>query len=381
MNNITPLYLYQKMLEKGNYKYDFSQEIVLRKMNDIHRQFVIRQYKTANRKIKKIDKFIDCLFRKSHRDTIPQVIKGLYIWGVTGNGKTLLMDLFYRSLPGMRKLRLHFHRFMVYLHKEVFYLQGYKNPLEIIADKFKTDIDILCFDEFFVSDIVDAILLGTLVEAFFLRGITLVITSNIAPDQLYLHGFQRSRFLPVINLIKNHCDVVHVDSVCDYRMSKVNDKGNLWFVPIGDSSDQQMMKIFVVLSGRSFFIKKERILLKINNRLLPIIAVVNGVLLLDFFELCKNNWCYNDYVILAQRFHSILLRNVQQMGSDQEDVARRFLSLVDELYERRVKLVITSSVSISEVYNGDMLHFEYQRCLSRLYEMQGEEYFNLPHNP
>lgn len=171
-------------------------------------------------------------------DTKHMPVRGLYMWGGVGRGKTWLMDLFYQSLPGERKQRLHFHRFMLRVHEELTALQGQTDPLEIIADRFKAETDVLCFDEFFVSDITDAMLLGGLMKALFARGITLVATSNIPPDELYRNGLQRARFLPAIDAIKRHCDVMNVDAGVDYRLRTLT-QAHLWLSPLNDETGRK----------------------------------------------------------------------------------------------------------------------------------------------
>jgi cell division protein ZapE len=287
------------------------------------------------------------------------------------------MDLFYLSLPGTRKQRLHFHRFMLRVHEELTALQGKSDPLEIVADRFKAETDVLCFDEFFVSDITDAMLLGGLMKALFARGITLVATSNIPPDELYRNGLQRARFLPAIDAIKQHCDIMNVDAGVDYRLRTLT-QAHLWLSPLNDETTQQMDKLWLALAGAKRAHAPE---LEINHRPLQTLGVENQTLAVSFATLCVDARSQHDYIALSRLFHTVMLLNVPVMTPLMESEARRFIALVDEFYERHVKLVVSAEVPLYEVYKGERLKFEFQRCLSRLQEMQSEEYLKLQHMP
>ena len=235
----------------------------------------------------------------------------------------------------------------------------------------------LCFDEFFVSDITDAMLLATLLEALFARGITLVATSNIPPDNLYHNGLQRARFLPAIELIKQYCDVMNVDAGIDYRLRTLT-QANLYLTPLNPQTEQAMDDIFIKLAGKE---GDRAPILEVNHRPLPAICSAQGVLAVDFHTLCEEVLSQLFYIALSKLYHTVLLHNVHRMETRDENTARRFLALVDEFYERRVKLIIAADVSMFDIYCGERLKFEYQRCLSRLQEMQSEEYLSLPHLP
>ena len=266
---------------------------------------------------------------------------------------------------------------MLRVHEELTELQGQENPLEIIADGFKAQTDVLCFDEFFVSDITDAMLLATLLQALFARGITLVATSNIPPNDLYRNGLQRARFLPAIDLINQYCDVMNVDAGIDYRLRTLT-QAHLYLTPLDEQTRQTMDRMFVKLAGKE---GESAPVLQINHRPLQAIRAVDGVLAVDFHTLCEEARSQLDYIALSRLYHSVILYNVRVMGPLKENTARRFLALVDEFYERHVKLVIAAEVSMFDIYQGERLKFEYQRCLSRLQEMQSEEYLKLPHLP
>lgn len=375
MQTMSPLACYQRALEQGEYQPDDVQREAMTRLDGIYQALTQAQPVIANGKKGLLGKFSKLLGKNENVSQPP--VRGLYMWGGVGRGKTWLMDMFFQSIPGERKQRLHFHRFMLRVHEELTALQGHSDPLQIVADRFKSETDLLCFDEFFVSDITDAMLLGTLMEALFSRGITLVATSNIPPDDLYRNGLQRARFLPAIEMIKQHCDVMNVDAGIDYRLRTLT-SAHLWMTPLNEATSQQMDKMFVALAGKP---RDAQPVLEINHRSLPTLGAEEGVLAMDFMTLCGEGRSQHDYIELSRRFHSVLLFNVPVMIYKTEDQARRFLALVDEFYERHVKLVVSAETSLFEIYQGARLKFEYQRCVSRLQEMQSEEYLRLAHLP
>lgn len=375
MQTSTPLARYEQALSEGEFRPDDVQREAITRLDALQQALVARQQSAAPATSGLLGR-LSKLIGKEKNET-PQPVRGLYMWGGVGRGKTWVMDLFFQSIPGNRKLRLHFHRFMLRVHEELTQLQGQSDPLLIIADKFKAETDILCFDEFFVSDITDAMLLGTLMEALFERGIALVATSNIPPDDLYRNGLQRARFLPAIEQIKRHCDVMNVDAGIDYRLRTLT-SAHLWNYPLNPETHAEMTRMFKALSGSQ---PEEAPVLEINHRQMPTLGVSEGVLAINFTTLCGEGRSQHDYIALSRRFHSVLLYDVPVMIYKTEDQARRFLALVDEFYERHVKLVVAAETSLTEIYQGTRLKFEYQRCLSRLQEMQSEEYLRLPHLP
>jgi len=376
MQTTSPLALYQQALNNGDYQPDDVQREAITRL-DALQQALLATPAAASASSGGLFGKLSRLMGKEKTAPL-QPVRGLYMWGGVGRGKTWLMDMFFRAIPGDRKLRLHFHRFMLRVHQELTELQGQTDPLEIIADRFKSQTDILCFDEFFVSDITDAMLLGTLMEALFARGISLVATSNIPPDDLYRNGLQRARFLPAIELIKRHCDVMNVDAGIDYRLRTLT-SAHLWMQPLNDETLGEMERMFVALAGVAR--DDEQPVLEVNHRPLPTLGMAEGVVAMDFHTLCGEARSQHDYIELSRRFHSVLLYNVPVMINRTEDQARRFLALVDEFYERHVKLVVAAETSLFDIYQGERLKFEYQRCLSRLQEMQSEEYLRLDHLP
>ncbi|ASL84691.1 MULTISPECIES: cell division protein ZapE [Serratia] len=375
MQALSPLSRYQQALDAGEYQADEVQRRAVTQLDRIYQALL--QKPAASAPAGGLRGKLSRLLGKGG-DTAPQrPVQGLYMWGGVGRGKTWLMDMFFHSLPGDRKMRLHFHRFMLRVHEELTELQGRENPLEIVADGFKAESDVLCFDEFFVSDITDAMLLATLLQALFARGITLVATSNIPPDDLYRNGLQRARFLPAIDLINEYCDVMNVDAGIDYRLRTLT-QAHLYLTPLSDQTRETLDRMFVKLAGKS---GEDAPVLQINHRPLQAIRSVDGVLAVDFHTLCEEARSQLDYIALSRLYHSVILYNVRVMGPLKENTARRFLALVDEFYERHIKLVIGAEASMFEIYQGVQLKFEFQRCLSRLQEMQSEEYLKLPHLP
>ncbi|ENR6207409.1 MULTISPECIES: cell division protein ZapE [Serratia] len=375
MQALSPLSRYQQALDAGEYQADEVQRRAVTQLDRIYQALL--QKPAASAPAGGLRGKLSRLLGKGG-DTAPQrPVQGLYMWGGVGRGKTWLMDMFFHSLPGDRKMRLHFHRFMLRVHEELTELQGRENPLEIVADGFKAETDVLCFDEFFVSDITDAMLLATLLQALFARGITLVATSNIPPDDLYRNGLQRARFLPAIDLINEYCDVMNVDAGIDYRLRTLT-QAHLYLTPLSDQTRETLDRMFVKLAGKA---GENAPVLQINHRPLQAIRSVDGVLAVDFHTLCEEARSQLDYIALSRLYHSVILYNVRVMGPLKENTARRFLALVDEFYERHIKLVIGAEASMFEIYQGVQLKFEFQRCLSRLQEMQSEEYLKLPHLP
>lgn len=374
MQSLSPTSRYLTALKEGSHQPDDVQKEAVTRLDTIYQQLIAEQEPTqqSGGLMAKFSKLL------GKRDTpTREPVRGLYMWGGVGRGKTWLMDLFYHSLPGERKQRLHFHRFMLRVHEELTTLQGQSDPLEIVADRFKAQTDVLCFDEFFVSDITDAMLLGGLMKALFARGITLVATSNIPPDELYRNGLQRARFLPAIEAIKQFCDVMNVDAGIDYRLRTLT-QAHLWLSPLGEETAQQMDKLWLALAGAPRSHAPE---LEINHRPLATLGVENQTLAVSFATLCVDARSQHDYIALSRLFHTVMLFEVPVMTKLMENEARRFIALVDEFYERHVKLVVSAAAPLHEIYQGERVKFEFQRCLSRLQEMQSEEYLKREHMP
>lgn len=372
MQSFSPTSRYLQALNDGSHQPDNVQKEAVNRLETIYQELTTIA-PPAVQESGLMARFGKLLGKREPKKNTP--VRGLYMWGGVGRGKTWLMDLFYHSLPGARKQRLHFHRFMLRVHEELTALQGQSDPLEVIADRFKAETDVLCFDEFFVSDITDAMLLGGLMKALFARGITLVATSNIPPDELYRNGLQRARFLPAIEAIKQYCDIMNVDAGVDYRLRTLT-QAHLWLSPLNDETQRQMDKLWLALAGAK---GDHAPTLEINHRPMQTLAVENQTLAVSFTTLCVDARSQHDYIALSRLFHTVLLFDVPVMTTLMESEARRFIALVDEFYERHVKLVVSAAAPLYEIYQGERLKFEFQRCLSRLQEMQSEEYLKREH--
>ena len=374
MQNLSPASRYQQALNEGTHQPDDVQREAVNRLEMIYQELTAKPADVDQSSGLKAA-FGRLLGKKTPQTQAP--VRGLYMWGGVGRGKTWLMDLFYLSLPGARKQRLHFHRFMLRVHEELTALQGKSDPLEIVADRFKAETDVLCFDEFFVSDITDAMLLGGLMKALFARGITLVATSNIPPDELYRNGLQRARFLPAIELIERHCEVLNVDGGVDYRLRTL-EQAEIYHFPLDQQAKTNLDRYFGQLTGLGQITAAT---LEINHRQLSALGVGEGVLYMEFEQLCCTPRSQGDYIELAREFHTVLLANVQPMGTGTDDAARRFIAMVDEFYERHVKLILSAAVPMAALYGDGLLNFEFKRCLSRLQEMQSHEYLARVHLP
>lgn len=309
------------------------------------------------------------------RRELREAVRGLYIWGGVGRGKTFLMDLFFESLPIEQKRRIHFHRMMQDVHERMKTLRLVEDPLDQVAAGIAQDTRVLCFDEFFVSDIGDAMILGRLLEGLFSRGVTLVTTSNARPDELYKEGLQRQRFLPAINLLKQHTDVVNMDGGTDYRL-RILQKAGTYLTP----NDERAMEKLDYFFGETASLQVETdIDLDINGRAVRAWRRAKGVAWFRFADICDGPRSQADYIEIARWYPSVIISGVPQFDALHDDQARRFISLVDEFYDRHVKLILSADVDVSGLYTGSRLSFEFDRTTSRLVEMQSTEYLALPH--
>jgi cell division protein ZapE len=306
--------------------------------------------------------------------TAPGPGRGIYLWGGVGRGKTWLMDLFYDTLPVQRKRRTHFHRFMQGIHHELKSLDGVQNPLAVIAARWAKTCEVLCLDEFFVTDIADAMLLAGLLENLFAEGIILVTTSNLEPDALYRNGLQRARFLPAIALIKRHTEVLHLPGHMDFRLRILQQSG-IYHWPLDAHARQAMRSSFERMAAAC---ELERTVM-LNDRPFNSLRRGDGVIWFTFKELCQQARGAGDFIEIARAFNTVLLSDVPQLREEDADAARRFITLVDEFYDRGVKLLLTAQVPLESLYVGQRLAFEFQRTVSRLTEMQTQDYLARPH--
>ena len=302
----------------------------------------------------------------------PDIPRGVYMFGGVGRGKSFLMDCFYNAVPLKRKTRLHFHEFMREVHRELSELQGTVNPLDKLAERMAERYKLICFDEFHVADITDAMILHRLLAALFANGVGLVTTSNFKPDDLYPGGLHRNRILPAIALLNAELEVINVDNGTDYR-GRTMEHVKLYHVPNGPEADTAMEAAFNELAETH----DEERSLHIENRTIWAWRKAGGVVWFDFKTLCGGPRSQNDYLELAQQFHTVFLSDVPQMSVRMASEARRFTWLIDVLYDRRVKLVMSAAVAPIDLYTEGPMAHEFPRTVSRLSEMQSPEYLAL----
>lgn len=370
---LSPRERYHADLQRPDFNHDPAQEQAVELLQNLYERLLEAERHPEKKSIKTR---LSAIFGGSGT---PEIIKGLYFWGGVGRGKTYLMDAFYDALPFERKMRAHFHRFMRRVHHDLKELQGEKNPLQIVASRIADETRVICFDEFFVSDITDAMILGGLFELLFDYGVCLVATSNIIPDGLYKDGLQRSRFLPAIAMLNKHTEVVNVDGGVDYRLRAL-EQAELYHFPLDDKADSCLEDAFTSLNPDDQHIERDSAL-EINGREIRARVVSDDIAWFDFVDLCDGPRSQNDYIELAREFHAVLISAVPQLGGAKDDQARRFINLIDEFYDRNVKLVITAEVSLEQLYAGGRLNFEFERTQSRLLEMQSHDYLALEHRP
>jgi len=304
-------------------------------------------------------------------------VRGLYLWGSVGRGKTLAMDLFYNTLPFKDKSRQHFHRFMATVHERLKAYRNVEEPLELVAEEIAQNTRIICFDEFAVTDIADAMLLGNLLAGLFARGVTLAATSNIVPDQLYNGGLQRQRFLPTIALINEHCEVVHVDGGVDYRLRAL-ERADVYQTPTGPVADERLREFFEGIAPDE---GDQGGALELFGRKVPYRRAADGVIWFDFNAICDGPRSQDDYIEISRLYQTVLVSNVPRFDTTLENQARRFIALVDEFYDRRVKLILSAEKPAAELYRGERLKHDFLRTRSRLTEMQSRDYLAEAHRP
>jgi cell division protein ZapE len=357
----SPLEWYQAVLLQQGFVHDAAQAAAIQQLNQLWLNLV--EFKRRR------GRFLGRSFRS------PDVPRGLYLWGGVGRGKSFLMDAFYQCLPFQRKRRVHFHHFMAEVHRQLRSLAQVPDPLVTVAQRIADSTRVLCFDEFHVSDIADAMILSRLLSAMFDYGVVLVATSNYAPSGLYPEGLQRDRFLPAIALLEKNLDVVTVDGGLDYRLRELT-HADLFLVPDTPQQQQQMQAIFMHLAAGAQELEHE---IAILGRRLPLLRHVPGVIWFDFFTLCAGPRAQTDYLEIAREYHTVFVSGIPQLSAAQASEARRFTWLVDVLYDHRVKLVAACAVPAEAIYREGIQASEFSRTVSRLTEMQTEEYLAQPH--
>ncbi|MCB1533095.1 MAG: AFG1 family ATPase [Alphaproteobacteria bacterium] len=359
----TPLRLYKEKLKYGMLQSDPVQEGAVVALDDLFHRLMSQHEKKASFKT-----FLQSFTRAS------EAIKGLYMYGGVGRGKSMLMDLFFEALPGdIKKRRVHFHAFMVDVHDYFHsrresddFSEGVDGLIPSLASLISARSHVLCFDEFHVTDVADAMILGRLFTALFDRGVVVVATSNWEPDKLYEGGLQRERFLPFIELLKSRMDVLHIDSETDYRRQFLSEQG-CYFWPLGPATTTKANELFIKLTqGKAPYRK----ILKVKGRNIVINRAAEGVARFTFAQLCETPHGAEDYLKIAEEFQTVFLENIPKLNYDRRNEAKRLMTLVDALYDTGTKLVVTADAPAEELYLGHDHEFEFQRTVSRLIEMQ-----------
>lgn len=358
---MTPSQLYEQHCQQHGLVADSRQKSALAHFDRLHAALIeSRKPRTGWRR----------LFKRK-----PAPVRGIYLWGDVGRGKTMLMDIFHESLPGERKMRQHYHHFMRLVHRDLKGLRSIEKPLTIVAGRVAREADVLCLDEFHVNDITDAMLLTGLLEALADYGVCVVATSNREPDELYKNGLQRERFLPAIELIKKSNRVIHLDHKHDYRLAALRKEGT-FHCPLNSETAAHMEHAFATLTNHAPLVKHA---IKVNDRNMSILGRAGGVAWFDFTALCRSSRSQIDYIEIARQFHSVFISEIPAMTKEHDDAARRFLTLLDVLYHHKVKLIASADTTIDKLYSGQKLAFEFQRATSRLHEMQSEKYLRQSH--
>lgn len=353
---------YQDKVAQLGLRKDPVQLSVVRTLQDLQQKIVARQapFRRAFRRI------------RSANSIEPA---GLYLWGDVGRGKTFLMDLFFETLAIERKRRVHFHRLMAEVHARLKELGSIGDPLDRVAGDIANEARVLCFDEFFVSDIGDAMILGRLLEGLFRRDVVLVATSNSPPANLYRNGLQRERFLPAIALLEKYTQVLHMDGDIDYRLQFLQTAGT-FLCPADAAAETSLSRSFHEIASGYV---DENAVIEVCGRNIRTRKRAKGVAWFDFHELCEGARSQQDYIEIARRYQTVIVSDVPILTAEHENPARRFVALVDEFYDRRVKLILSAAAGIDALYRGNKLTFEFQRTVSRLVEMQSADYLHAAH--
>ncbi|MEO8132518.1 MAG: cell division protein ZapE [Betaproteobacteria bacterium] len=356
--------LYNETLERRGFIADDAQYAAVLRLQRVYEEWIAYKARRSS-----------ALRRLVVRPALP---RGVYLWGGVGRGKSFLLDSFYLTLPLTRKRRVHFHHFMRDVHREMDTLKGHEDPLDAVAERIAARYRLICFDEFHVNDIADAMILGRLLSKTMDRGVVYYMTSNYHPDELYLHGLKRENFLPTIALIRDRLDIVNVDSGVDYRL-RTMEQVQVYQTPSGPAADAALLETFLRIAD----VEEEHHELDVEGRVIPYRHRAGGVVWFDFKVLCGHGRSQLDYLDLAKRFHSVILSDVPRFDGANPDELRRFTLLVDVFYESRIKLILSAADSIEQLLALDpaqvdsrfkAMVFEFSRTLSRLSEMQTHDY-------
>ena len=348
--NVSIRIAYEDSLRQQGHLSDPAQEIVVNKLADLQESLV--------RVMSPLQRIMRAFRLAGNRNHVP----GLYLWGEVGRGKTFLMDLFFETLSLDNKTRIHFHRMMADVHGRLKALGDIEDPLDTVAADIAHQTRVLCFDEFYVSDIADAMILGRLLEVLFRRGVTLVATSNSSPSQLYPNGLQRERFLPAIELLESNTEVSHLDGDTDYRLRLLQQAGT-YLTPVDADAHAKLSHYFQeITSGDAIEVQS----LDVLGREIHTERCAKGVVWFDFQDICDGPRSQHDYIEIARCYPTVIISNIPLLNIEKENQARRFVALVDEFYDRKVKLLVSAATDIESLYAGEKLAFEFQRTTSRL---------------
>ena len=354
--------VYQAALLKKAYTSDSAQEFAVARLQSCQEDWHVYQQQQQG------------FFSRVIKGQAKPPPKGVYFWGGVGRGKSFLMDCFYEALELEKKTRLHFHEFMREVHRELQDLRGQANPLDILGKKIAQRYQLICFDEFHVSDVADAMILYRLLDALFQNKVQFIMTSNYRPDLLYPDGLHRDRVLPAIRLLEQQLDVINIDAGVDYR-TVLMDQVTAYLFPLSAAVEQKIALMFEQLAGAH---PDEDPSLHIENRVITASRRAGGVVSFDFEELCMGPRSQNDFLEIAAMFHTVFLTNVPQMSALMSSEARRFTWLVDVFYDHKIKLIISAQVPADALYVQGQMAGEFTRTVSRIIEMQSKEYLHAP---
>lgn len=372
---MTPEQSYQNAIDKLGFKPDKKQAEAVQLTQQLYLKLITTPRSAPSEHF--FQRLMQSVRQKFFFHKPAQAIKGLYFWGGVGQGKTWLIDSFFNTLPFPDKRRIHFHHFMQEIHEQLRILPKTPDPLRIIAKQLAQQYHLICIDEFHVQDITDAMLLAGLLKALFFYGVTLVTTSNTAPDKLYKNGLQRERFLPAIELLKQNTKVFELDNNTDYR-SLLFEKEGYYHTPLNEHNADMMLQHYISISNHGPI---EPQTIEINNRAIQTMALnhpadkhPDSAIWFDFNDICNTARSNSDYLLIARRYTHILIANIYPMDEQKDDVAKRFMHLIDALYDNHCYLVISASAEPDDLYHGRKLKRSFQRTASRLKEMRSKLY-------
>ena len=348
---------YQQALDERGFTADQAQSLAVQRLQLAYDEWLAYKSQRGRRLMRLISP--------------PDSPRGVYMWGGVGRGKSFLMDSFYNAVPLQRKTRIHFHEFMRGVHRQLDELKGVADPLQIVAQKIAKKYRLICFDEFHISDVADAMIMFNLLSGLFNNGVSFIMTSNYPPDALYPDGLHRDRLLPTISLLKEKLDVLCVDSGNDYR-KRALDQVEAYLTPLGANTDAALRKAFVRIAE----VSDSDPCLRIESREIRALRRAGSIIWFDFATLCGGPRSQNDYLEIASQFHTVILSGVPCMSASMSSEARRFTWLIDVFYDQKIKLIMSAQVPADQLYTTGALANEFQRTVSRIIEMQSREYMD-----